>query len=75
VIAGFVTRRFDLHIRPLARPGGVLMRARAMVESTDTSQVISPIASARPCNRVRIRAHVPSRCQRRYSPYTERQCP
>jgi hypothetical protein len=39
--------------------------ARAMVESTLTSQVISPAASAEACNAVRIRAQVPSRCQRR----------
>jgi hypothetical protein len=49
--------------------------ARAMVESTDTSQVISPAASARACNAARIRAQVPSSCHRRNKPYTVCQCP
>ena len=42
-----------------------------MVESTETSQVISPAASARACKPVRIRAQVPSRCQARNNPYTD----
>jgi transposase len=37
--------------------------------------VISPSVSACPCNAARTLAQVPSRCQRRYSPYTDRQCP
>ncbi|KOU78328.1 hypothetical protein ADK93_36340 [Streptomyces sp. XY58] len=39
--------------------------ARQTVESTFTSQVIKPFASASTWSRVRIRAQVPSRCQRR----------
>ncbi|WP_459740915.1 hypothetical protein [Streptomyces sp. E-15] len=39
--------------------------ARQSVESTFTSQVIRPFASASAWSRVRIRAKVPSRCQRR----------
>nr|WP_207386202.1 hypothetical protein [Protofrankia symbiont of Coriaria ruscifolia] len=49
--------------------------ARATVESTDTSQVINPAASARVWSAVRIAVQVPSRCQSRHSPYTVRQCP
>ena len=45
------------------------------MESTLTSQVIKPLASAWACNRVRIRCQVPSRCQRRNSPYTVCQGP
>ena len=41
------------------------------MESTETSQVISPAASARACKLVRIRAQVPSRCQDRNNPYTD----
>jgi hypothetical protein len=41
-----------------------------MVESTLTSQVINPAASARACNRVRIRAQTPARCHRRNNLYT-----
>jgi hypothetical protein len=44
--------------------------ARATVESTDTSHVIRPAASARTCNATRIRAHVPLRCHRRNSAAT-----
>lgn len=36
--------------------------ARQTVESTFTSQVIRPFASASAWSRVRIPAHVPSRC-------------
>nr|WP_263655296.1 hypothetical protein [Nonomuraea aurantiaca] len=41
-----------------------------IVESTLTSQVIGPLASALACSSFKIRAHVPSRCHRRNSPYT-----
>ena len=44
--------------------------ARATVESTLTSQVISPAASTRACGPLSTRAQVPSRCQRRNRPYT-----
>jgi hypothetical protein len=39
-----------------------------MVESTLTSQVINPAASAKACNRAKIAAQTPARCQRRNSP-------
>jgi hypothetical protein len=45
------------------------------VESTDTSQQMRPAASAIACNAVRIRAQVPSRCQRRNSAYAADQEP
>jgi hypothetical protein len=45
------------------RPGRVLV-ARAIVESTDTSQLIRPAASAKHGNAVTIWRHVPSRCHR-----------
>jgi hypothetical protein len=60
---------------PLFRAPAACWCARATVESTDTSQVISPAASARACNAVTIRRQVPSRCQRRNSPYTDCQGP
>jgi len=66
--------RFGLQV-PLFRAPAACLCARATVESTDTSQVISPAASARPCKAVRIFRQVPSRCQRRNSPYTECQGP
>jgi hypothetical protein len=68
------TRRLDLSVAVAAGAGGVLMRPHNG-ESTLTSQVISSSASARPCNTARMRVHTPVRCQRRYSPYTVRQCP
>src|SRR5437762_6557547 len=46
-----------------------------MVESTPTSQVINPAASAIACSPVRILAQVPLRCQRRNRPYTVCQGP
>ena len=39
------------------------------------SQVISPAASARASSKVTIFRQVPSRCQRRNSPYTDCQSP
>jgi hypothetical protein len=59
--------RFLLQIPFLGAPAACWC-ARAMVESTLTSQQISPAASAKACNAIRIRDHVPSRCQRRYRP-------
>jgi len=61
--------RLGLQI-PLFRAPAACWCARATVESTDTSQVISPAASAQPCNAVTIRRQVPSRCHRQNSPYT-----
>jgi len=49
--------------------------ARAVPESTETSQVTCPAASARACSAVSSRFQVPSRCQRRNSPYADRQGP
>jgi len=66
--------RLGLQI-PLFRAPAACWCARAIVESTDTSQVISPAASARACNDVRICRQVPSRCQRRNNPYTVCQGP
>jgi hypothetical protein len=66
--------RLDLRI-PLFRAPAACWCARATVESTLTSHVINPNPSARVCNRVRIRAQVPSRCQRRNKPYTVCQGP
>ena len=63
------TRRFTL-VSPFLRAPAACWCARATVESTLTSQVINPSASAWACNRVRIRFQVPSRCQRRNNPYT-----
>src|SRR5262245_20168969 len=48
---------------------------RAVVESTLTSQVIRPAASARACNAVSSRCQVPSRCQRRNNAYAAAQDP
>ena len=45
------------------------------MESTDTSQVINPAASARVCSAVKIPAQTPANCQRRYSQYTHCQGP
>jgi hypothetical protein len=52
-----------------------MARRLGLRASTDTSQVISPAASARACNAITIIRHVPSRCQRRNSPYTDGQGP
>ncbi|MBM7494111.1 hypothetical protein JOD64_005333 [Micromonospora luteifusca] len=54
---------------PLLRAPAACWCTRAIVEPTDTSQAIRPAAAARPCNVVRIRAQVPSRCQRRNNAY------
>lgn len=59
--------RFSLE-SPLFRAPAACWCARAMVESTLTSQVISPSASARAWSCLRIRFQVPSRCQRRNNP-------
>jgi hypothetical protein len=60
-------RFFALPVPPLRAPAACWW-ALATVESTLTSQVIKPLASAWACNRVRICCQVPSRCQRRNSP-------
>jgi hypothetical protein len=52
------TRRLYLQI-PLLRAPAACWCARAIVESTLTSQVIIPFASALACRSLRIRAHVP----------------
>jgi len=62
-------RRLGLRI-PLFRAPAACWCARATVESTLTSQVISPAASALACSPVSTPRQVPSRCQRRNSPYT-----
>ncbi len=67
-------RFFALPLPPLRAPAACWW-ARMTVVSTLTSQVTSPRASACACNRVRIRRQVPSRCQRRNSPYTVCQGP
>ena len=77
VIAGLgidAAGRLGLQI-PLLRAPAACWCARATVESTLTSQVISPAASARACKDVRTCRQVPSRCQRRNSPYTVCQGP
>ncbi|MFJ4918199.1 hypothetical protein [Streptomyces sp. NPDC088726] len=45
-----------------------VLTCQQTVESTLTSHVISPAASARTCNRVNSAGQMPSRCQRRKSP-------
>jgi hypothetical protein len=60
---------FDLQI-PLFRAPAACWCARMIVESTLTSHTISPAASARVCNPVRIALQTPARCQRRNNPYT-----
>ena len=50
--------RLGLQVTPFARPGRVLVRPGHR-ESTHTSQVISPSASARPCSPARICRQVP----------------
>jgi hypothetical protein len=50
-------------------------RTRLVVESTLTSHVTRPAASAWACNAARISTHTPARCQRRNSPYTVCQQP
>lgn len=50
---------------PFLRAPAACWWARQTVESTLTSQVIRPCASARTCSCSRIRFQVPSRCQRR----------
>jgi hypothetical protein len=66
--------RLGLQI-PLFRAPAACWCAREMAESTDTSQLISPAASARVCNLVTICAQIPFRCHRRNSPYTVCQHP
>ena len=70
VISRLPTGRLHLQI-PLFRAPAACWWARTTVESTDTSQVISPATSARACKQARIRAQVPSRCQDRNNPYTD----
>ena len=70
MIGRLFTGRLGLQI-PLFRAPAACWCARATVKSTDTSQVISPAASARACEAVRICAQAPVRCQRRNSPYTD----
>jgi hypothetical protein len=53
---------------PFFRAPAACWCARATVETTGTSQVISPAASPRPCSPVRILRQVPFRCQRRDRP-------
>jgi hypothetical protein len=60
---------------PRCGPRAACWCALATVESTLTSQVITPLASAWACRAVRIHCQVPSRCQRRTSPYTVCQGP
>src|ERR671924_32553 len=67
-------RFFALPLPPLRAPAACWW-ARMTVVSMLTSQVISPRASAWACRRVRICCQVPSRCQRRNSPYTVCQGP
>ena len=67
-------RRLGLQV-PLFRAPAACWCARTTVESTDTSQVISPAASARACNAVTTRRQVPSRRQRRTSPHPDCQAP
>ena len=66
--------RLLLRCRVLPGPRCVLVR-RAVPESTETSQVTWPAASARACSAARIFRQVPSRCQQRISPYTDCQGP
>jgi hypothetical protein len=54
---------------PLLRAPAACWCARAVVESTLTSQVTCPAASAKACNPVKIRRQVPSRCHRRNIAY------
>ncbi len=65
---------FSLQI-PFLRAPAACWWARAIVESTDTSQLIRPAASAKHCNAVTIWRHMPSRCHRRNSAYTADQDP
>jgi hypothetical protein len=69
-LSAHTTGWFGLKI-PLFRAPAACWWARTTVESTDTSQVISPAASARACKLVQIAAQVPSRCQARNNPYTD----
>ncbi len=55
---------------PFLRAPAACWWARATVESTETSQVINPSASAWACSCSKMRRQVPSRCQRRNRPYT-----
>ena len=67
-MVGRSRRRVAPPADPLCAPRPRADGRATTVESTLTSQVISPAASARACNRVRMRAQVPSRCQRRNNP-------
>jgi hypothetical protein len=71
---GDPARRLGLQI-PLFRAPAACWCARAIVESTLTSQVIRPAASAAACNAVRICCQTPARCHRRNNPYTAAQDP
>jgi hypothetical protein len=66
-LAGDPARGLGLQV-PLLRAPAACWCARATVESTLTSQVISPAASARACSPASTCAQVPSRCQRRNRP-------
>src|SRR5262245_12721311 len=68
-LAEHTAGRLDLQI-PFLRAPAACWWARAMVESTETSHVISPSASAWACSCSKTRCQVPSRCQRRNRPYT-----
>ena len=68
--AGRPAGRLLLRGTVLPGPGGVLVRPRG-ARSTETSQVTCPAASARACSAVMIARQVPSRCQRRNSPYAD----
>jgi hypothetical protein len=59
-LTAYPTGRLGLQI-PFFRAPAACWWARAVVESTDTSQTICPAASAIACNTVRIAAQVPSR--------------
>lgn len=56
---GVYSARLVLLEVPLFDAPAACWCARATVESTDTSQVIRPSASARDCNWARIRFQVP----------------
>jgi len=67
-------RRLCLQI-PLFRAPAACWCARVIVESTLTSQVTRPAASAPACSAVRIICQKPARCQRRNNAYAADQEP
>jgi hypothetical protein len=71
---GDATGRFR-PVDPLLRAPAACWWARALVESTLTSQVMRPAESARACNTVSIRFQVPLRCHLRNKAYTADQHP